>query len=250
MKKILFTTFTACVSLFALSGYEIAKKADEVTSGFKSSKSVMQMVMINGAGQKTVRDMRGRTLEKEGGDKSLMEFLSPADVKGTKLLTYQHVNKDDDQWLYLPALKRVKRISSRNKSGSFMGSEFSYEDISSQEVEKYTYPGESVEVPCGDKICYKGERIPKDKLSGYTKQITWVEKDTFLVKKVDYYDRKGSLLKTAVFDDYKKIDGVWRVGKIRMKNHQNDKETVLIWVEDKIKVGLSDKEFNKRVLKR
>ncbi len=250
MKKILIVTAAMSMSLFALTGYEVAKKADDATSGFESSESVMQMVMINGAGQKTVRDMKGKTLEKEGGDKSLMEFLSPADVKGTKLLTYQHINKDDDQWLYLPALKRVKRISSRNKSGSFMGSEFSYEDISSQEVEKYTYPGESVEVACGDKTCYKGERIPKDKLSGYTKQITWVEKDNFLVKKVDYYDRKGSLLKTALFEDYKKIDGVWRVGKIKMKNHQNDKETILIWVKDKIKAGLSDKEFNKRVLKR
>ena len=250
MKKIVILSMTSCMALFALSGYEIAKKADEATSGFESSISTMQMIMINSAGQKSVRDMKGKTLEKKGGDKSLMEFLSPADVKGTKLLTYQHIDKDDDQWLYLPALKRVKRISSRNKSGSFMGSEFSYEDISAQEVDKYTYQKEIKEVSCGDKTCYKGERTPKDKLSGYTKQVTWIDKENFLVYKVDYYDRKNSLLKTAVFSDYKKIDGVWRVGKIDMKNHQNDKETVLIWVKDKIKAGLSDKEFNKRVLKR
>ena len=249
MNKIVLASCLLAANLFALSGLEIAKKSDAAVSGFESSVSTMQMVMINSAGQKTVRDMKGATLEKEGGDKMLMEFLSPADVKGTKLLTYQHVDKDDDQWLYLPALKRIKRISGRNKTGSFMGSEFSYEDISSQEVEKYTYPGEVEEVPCGDKTCYKGERIPKDKLSGYTKQITWVDKDTFLVQKVEYYDRKKSLLKTAVFSDYKKIDGVWRVGKIDMKNHQNDKETILIWVDDKVKAGLSDKHFSKRVLK-
>ena len=249
MKKIVLASIVMTGTLFAMSGLEIAKKADEVTSGFESSISTMQMIMINSAGQKTVRDMRGKTLEKEGGDKSLMEFLSPADVKGTKLLTYQHVNKDDDQWLYLPALKRIKRISSRNKTGSFMGSEFSYEDISAQEVEKYTYPGETQEVPCGDKTCYKGERIPKDKLSGYTKQITWIDKENFLVQKVEYFDRKKALIKTAIFSDYKKIDGIWRVGKIDMKNHQNDKETILIWVDDKVKAGLSDKQFNKRVLK-
>jgi len=249
MRKIVLASVILAANLFAMSGYEIAKKSDEAVSGFESSVSTMQMVMINAAGQKTVRDMKSATLEKEGGDKSLMEFLSPADVKGTKLLTYQHVDKDDDQWLYLPALKRIKRISSRNKTGSFMGSEFSYEDIASQEVEKYTYPGETVEVPCGEKTCYKGERIPKDRLSGYTKQITWVDKDTFLVQKVEYYDRKNTLLKTATFSDYKKIDGVWRVGKIDMKNHQNDKETILIWVDDKVKAGLTDKHFNKRVLK-
>ncbi len=249
MKKIVMISLLAGSTLFAMSGLEIAKKADATTSGFESSISTMQMVMINSTGQKTVRDMVGKTLEKEGGDKSMMEFLSPADVKGTKLLTYQHVDKDDDQWLYLPALKRIKRISSRNKTGSFMGSEFSYEDISAQEVDKYTYPGESKEVPCGDQTCYEGERIPKDKNSGYTKQITWIDTKNFLVQKVDYYDRKKSLLKTAVFSDYKKIDGIWRVGKIDMKNHQNDKETILIWVDDKVKTSLKDKDFNKRVLK-
>jgi len=249
MRKIVLASMVAAVQLFALMGLEIARKSDAAVSGFESSVSTMQMVMINSAGQKTVREMRGATLEKEGGDKSLMEFLSPADVKGTKLLTYQHIDKDDDQWLYLPALKRIKRISSRNKTGSFMGSEFSYEDISAQEVEKYTYPGEVEEVPCGDKTCYRGDRIPKDRLSGYTKQITWVDKDTFLVRKVEYYDRKKALLKTATFGDYKKIDGVWRVGKIDMKNHQNDKETILIWVDDKVKAGLTDKHFSKRVLK-
>ncbi len=249
MKKIVLISLIAGSTLFAMSGLEIAKKADEVTSGFESSISTMKMVMVNSTGQKTIRDMVGKTLEKEGGDKSMMEFLSPADVKGTKLLTYQHIDKDDDQWLYLPALKRIKRISSRNKTGSFMGSEFSYEDISAQEIDKYTYPGEVKEVPCGDQTCFEGVRIPKDKNSGYTKQVTWIDTKNFLVQKVDYYDRKKALLKTAIFSDYKKIDGVWRVGKIDMKNHQNDKETILIWVDDKIKASLKEKDFNKRVLK-
>ncbi len=249
MKKIVFTSLVLAVSLFAISGEEVATKADETTSGFDSSVSTMQMVMINSAGQKTIRDMHGETLELKGGDKSMMEFLSPADVKGTKLLTYQHVDKDDDQWLYLPALKRIKRISSRNKTGSFMGSEFSYEDISAQEIAKYTYPGQTQEVMLGDIKCYKGDRIPKDRLSGYTKQTTWTDQENFLVQKVEYYDRKKALLKTAVFGDYKKIDGIWRVGKIEMKNHQNDKSTILIWVDDRVKAGRTDKHFNKRVLK-
>ena len=249
MKKIISLALVA-VSLFALTNEEVAKKSDEVTSGFKSSSSTLIMTLINQSGEQTVRQMRGKTLEKSGGDKSLIEFISPADVKGTKLLTYEHIGGDDDQWLYLPALKRVKRIASSNKSGSFMGSEFSYEDIGNQHYNKFTYGNKIEDVDLNGVECYKGERYPKDKNSGYTKQVSWVSKDKFLLLRVDYYDRKSELLKTAIFSDYKQIDGVWRVGKIEMKNYQNDKSTVLIWKEDKIKVGLTAKEFNKRVLKK
>jgi hypothetical protein len=233
----------------AMSNLEVAQKSDKVTDGFESSIAQTEMILINASGQQSIRQMEMKTLEGEHGDKSISTFLTPADVKGTKTLTHEHLNRDDDQWLYLPALKRVKRIASSNKSGSFMGSEFSYEDIGNQDYEKFTYEGEVEEVMLNGEKCYKGVRIPKDKNSGYTKQVSWIAMENFLLKKVDYYDRKSELLKTAIFSDYKKIDGVWRVGKIEMKNHQNDKSTVLIWKDDKIHAGLSDKEFNKRVLK-
>jgi outer membrane lipoprotein-sorting protein len=249
MKRILLTTLLTASSLMALTNMEIAQKADKVTDGFESSVATMEMVLINASGQKSVRDMEMKTLEGENGDKTISTFLTPADVKGTKTLTHEHVERDDDQWLYLPALKRVKRIASSNKSGSFMGSEFSYEDIGNQNYQKFTYEDKVEEVELNGEACYKGVRIPKDKNSGYTKQVSWVTKDGFLLKKVEYYDRKSELLKTAIFSDYKQIDGVWRVGKIEMKNHQNDKSTVLIWKDDKVKVGLTEKEFNKRVLK-
>ena len=218
--------------------------------GFRDSKSDMIMTLINSNKQKRERKMKMIMLEKESGNKSLMTFLSPADVKGTKFLNYEHINKDDDQWLYLPALKRVKRIASKNKSGSFMGSEFSYEDLSSFSVKKYTFKGEAkVETLAGKKV-YVGERIPVSKNSGYTKQISWVDTKTYLIKKVEYYDRKKELLKTALFEDYKKISGVWRVGKMSMMNHQNGKSTTLLWKNETIKNGLREKNFHKRVLKK
>jgi len=237
-------------SLYAMSSQEVAEKTDKVMRGFKDSKSNMTMVLINASGQKRVRKMKMMVLEKEGGDKSLMEFLSPADVKGTKFLSYSHIKKDDDQWLYLPALKRVKRIASKSKSGSFMGSEFSYEDLSSFDVKKYTYIGKAKIVRLNGKKAYKGIRKPITRNSGYTKQIFWTDPKTFLILRVDYYDRKKELLKTAVFEDYKKISGIWRVGKMTMTNHQNDKKTILIWKNEKIKNGLKEKNFHKRVLKR
>ena len=237
-------------SLFAISNLEVAKKSEAVMDGFKDSKSDMVMTLINANNQKRTRKMKMIILEKKSGDKSLMTFLSPADVKGTKFLNYEHVNKDDDQWLYLPALKRVKRIASKNKSGSFMGSEFSYEDLSSFSIQKYTFKGEAKVVTLDGKKTYKGERRPVSKNSGYKKQISWIDAKTFLIKKVEYYDRKHELLKTATFDDYKKISGVWRVGKMTMTNHQNDKKTILVWKNEKIKTGLKEKNFHKRVLKK
>ncbi len=249
MKKILLTTLLTATSLMALSNMEIAQKSDQVGDGFESSIAKTEMILINASGQKSVRQMEMKTLEGENGDKTISTFLTPADVKGTKTLTHEHVDRDDDQWLYLPALKRVKRIASSNKSGSFMGSEFSYEDIGNQNYNKFTYGDKVEEVDLNGVKCYKGTRIPKDGNSGYTKQISWVSMDNFLLQQVEYYDRKSELLKTATFSDHKQIDGVWRVGKIEMKNHQNDKSTVLTWKEDKIKVGLTAKEFNKRMLK-
>jgi len=246
MTKILLTILLTVTSLMALTNLEIAKKADRATDGFVSSISKTKMILVNASGQKSVRDLLMKTLEGKNGDKTISTFLSPADIKGTKVLGHEHVGRDDDQWLYLPALKRVKRIASRNKSGSFVGSEFSYEDIGNQNYQKYTYKGDPETVTFKGMKCYKGVRIPKDKNSGYTKQISWVDTKNFLIRKVEYYDRKRTLLKTAVFSGYKKINGIWRVGKIEMKNHQNDKATILIWKKDKVKAGLSPNDFNKR----
>jgi len=249
MKKILITTLFSFTSLMALSNLEIAQRSDQTSDGFGSSIAQMEMILINGSGEKRIRKMEMKTLEGKEGDKTLSTFLTPADIKGTKTLTHEHTNRDDDQWLYLPALKRIKRIASRNKSGSFMGSEFSYEDIGNQHYDKFTYEDGVQEVELDGVRCYKGVRIPKDNYSGYTKQVSWIDTTHFLLQKIDYYDRKGALLKTARFYNYQQVDGIWRVGKIEMINHQNDKRTILIWEKDTIHAGLDAKDFSKRVLK-
>ena len=250
--KTLLLTALLSVSAHAISSYDLALKSDAAVSGYKDAQSIMQMTLFNAHGQKRVRTMKSKLLEgkKNDGDKSLMEFLSPSDVKGTKFLSYQHINRDDDQWLYLPALKRVKRIASKNKSGSFMGSEFSYEDLSSFNVDKYNYEGDAVEVSLESKKYLKSVSTPKSKYSGYKKQVSYLDPKTYLLHKVEYYDRKNELLKVAIFSGYHKAKGVWRVGKIEMKNIQNDKATTLVWKKEKIKTGLKDKDFHKRVLKK
>jgi len=213
-------------------GLDIAHEADRRDEGFGDFTAGMRMVLRNRHGQESEREIRIRTLEVENdGDKSLSIFDNPADVKGTAFLTFTHKTGDDDQWLYLPALKRVKRISSRNKSGSFMGSEFAYEDIASQEVEKYTYKWIRDET-CEGQDCYVLERYPVDKKnSGYTRQVTWMDKAEYRVYKVDYYDRKNSLLKTLTIKGYRKyLDKHWRADEMNMINHQNGKSTRLTWM--------------------
>ncbi len=237
-------------TLFALTNAELAQKSKKAMDGFEDSISYMQMTLINAAGQKKVRRMKMKVLEGKDSDKSLMEFLSPADVKGTKFLSYEHVNKDDDQWIYLPALHRVKRIASKNKSGAFMGSEFSYEDLGAFNPKKYKYEGSPSESSLNGKAVYVSPAIPVSKYSGYTKLISYVDKNTFLVQKIEYYDRKHELLKVGTFDAYKKISGVYRIQGITMKNVQNDKTTILKWSDETIKNGLSARDFNKRYLSR
>ncbi|MDF1878604.1 outer membrane lipoprotein-sorting protein [Sulfurimonas sp. SAG-AH-194-C20] len=233
-------------NLIALTNLEVAQNSENAMSGFGDATSTMDMTLINAAGQKKIRSMKMQVLEGEDEDKSLMEFLTPADVKGTKFLSYEHVQKDDDQWLYLPALKRVKRIASKNKSGAFMGSEFSYEDLSAFNVKKYIY--NEGDAPLKDGL-YVILSKPVSKYSGYTKLISYIDKKTFLVQKMEYFDRKRELLKIAIFEDYKHFSDVYRIGKITMKNVQNDKTTILIWSNQKINTGLKSKNFHKRYLK-
>jgi len=227
-------------------GLEIATEADRRDTGFGDTTADMIMILRNKKGQESKREIEIRTLEVKGdGDKSLTVFHSPRDIRGTALLTFSHGVKPDDQWLYLPALRRVKRIASNNKSGPFMGSEFAYEDLSSQEVEKYKYKYIKDDEVAGV-ACFLIERYPVDKDSGYTKQQLWLDKDEYRARKIDYYDRKGQLLKTFTPSDYEKFLGkYWRAHKMMMVNHQNGKSTELIWSNFKFKNGLKDNDFTR-----
>ena len=232
-------------------GLEIAIEADRRDTGFNDNTAGVMMVLRNRHGESSERQMKIRTLEVENdGDKSLVTFDHPRDVKGTAFLSYTHKEGADDQWLYLPALKRVKRIASNNKSGPFVGSEFAYEDISSQEVEKYTYKYIKDDMLDGKSV-YVVERYPVDPKSGYTKQITWIDQDEYRVWKVEFYDRKGDLLKTLNYEGYNQyLDQYWRADKFFMQNHQTGKSTELVWSDYNFGTGLSDRDFDQRSLQR
>ncbi len=232
-------------------GRAIAVEADERDSGFGDYTSDLKMILRNRHGQESTREIRSRTLEVEDdGDKSLTIFDKPRDIKGTALLSFTHREGPDDQWLYLPALKRVKRIASNNKSGPFMGSEFAYEDITSQEVEKYTYKFLRDDTLNGLDV-FVFERYPVDRKSGYTRQIVWLDKAEYKERKIEYYDRKNALLKTLVFNDYHQYLGkYWRAHDMYMENHLTGKSTRLLQTNFKFRTGLTERDFDKNSLKR
>lgn len=232
-------------------GLKISKESKARDLGWTDSSAELEMILKNQHGETSSRKMRLKSIEQhDDGDKSLTVFDSPRDVKGTAFLSFSHPQGNDDQWLYLPALKRVKRISSRNKSGSFMGSEFSFEDLTSFEVEKYNYLYLKDEVVDGEN-CWVITQYPLDKYSGYKRRIVWVDQTEYRIRKTEFYDRKDTLLKTLKFTNFHQyLDKYWRSQKFEMVNHQSGKSTILNYTNFKMKTGLDEKDFNKNSLKR
>ena len=233
----------------ALQGLAVAREADRRDAGFSDSASTLVMTLRNKRGQEITRRLRSRTLEQaDDGNKSLIIFDEPKDVRGTAFLSFTRRSGPNDQWLYLPALKRVKRIASSNQSGPFMGSEFAYEDMSSQEVDKYDFLllGEE---RMDSRDHFVLQRIPKDRRSGYTRQIVWLDKAEYRVFKVDYFDRKDSLLKTLTASDYQIFLGRhWRATRMEMINHQTGKSTSLEWSDYRFGNGFTDRDFDRSSL--
>ncbi len=232
-------------------GLAIAIAADERDEGWNDWSANSEMILRNRHGESSTRQLRMSNLEQEiDGDKRLIIFDYPRDVKGTAFLVFTKKIGNDDQWLYLPALKRVKRIASNNQSGPFVGSEFAYEDLSSQEVEKYTYNHLRDEV-IGGIDSYVIERYPVDEKSGYTRQVVWIDKNEYRTLRTDYYDRKGEILKTLTAHDYKLYkDHFWRADRFVMINHQTGKSTDLVWHEYEFSKGLSERNFDRNSLQR
>jgi len=261
LRKLIVTALAAVLALdFAGSahasgdqrGFDIAARSDRSDLGFGDSTVELQMILKNAAGQESTRTLSIATLEKPDetvGDKSLVVFDTPHDIEGTALLSYAKILDPDDQWLYLPALKRVKRISSANKSGPFVGSEFAFEDLTSIELNKFDYTWLREEA-CGDLTCDVLERLPRYENSGYTRQVAWVDQADYQIRKVEFYDRRGDLLKVLELSDYRNYDGIWRAHKLTMSNVQTHKETDLVYGTYAFGTGLSENDFVKGRLSR
>jgi outer membrane lipoprotein-sorting protein len=226
----------------AARGLQIARAAKDRDNGFASYIAIAKMILRDRSGTENVRDFTAKALEMEGdGDRTSIEFQSPLDVKGMTVLTHAHRAQDDDQWLYMSANARTRRITSSSKAGSFAGSEFSYEDLAGYVVEKYDYSFLRDE-PCPsapERTCHVNEQTPKDPDSGYSRMVAWLDTQDYRGYKVEYYDRAGLNSKTLISSDFQLFDGrFWRPMKMVMSNHRTGKSTEMKWASYNFKAKL------------
>lgn len=222
-------------------GYEIASDVDARDSGFGDYRVQGKMTITRPGGATAERGFEMNTLEYIGsGDRRLVVFQTPRDLAGFVSLTFNNPGAPDDQWIYLPAVKRVKRLASRDKTGSFGGSEFSYEDIATWELSNYTY--EYIrEEPCGEKphACHVLANIPKYQYSGYSKLVETVDPEIGQPRQIIYFDKAGNEFKRLEFFDYKQYEGkFWRPDRIVMTNSRDQSVSEITWSDYKFKTGL------------
>ncbi len=232
-------------------GLEIAETAQDVKKGFGNYIAKQVMVLKDRKGRESKRELRVQILEvEEQGDRILFLFEEPRDVRGTALLIHSNEDQPDDQWFFLPATNRVTRLNSSGQSKSFMGSEFSYEDMNPPEVSKFTYKYLRDE-PCEELNCTVSERVPVSKGSNYSRQLVWHDDEAHRVWKIEYYDRRGDHLKTLTVSDYEQyLEEYWFAQTMVMTNHVNGKSTTLNWSDFEFRVDLDEDDFTQTSLRR
>ncbi len=232
-----------------LSGNEIIEKVYNRPTG-EDQTSDLNMTLINKSGDQRVRKIKQFTKDLGDLEKSIMFFLSPADVKNTSFMSWTYdSDQSDDQWIYLPALKKTKRISSDSKSDYFMGSDFTYDDLGDRKLEDDTHKLLREETLDG-KECYVVESVSKDEDYMYSKTVVWVNKSTFIGVQKDFYDEDEDLLKTLTIKEVEKISDIWVITNSEMKNVQKNHRTSIILSNIQINTGISDSKFTERMMMR
>ncbi len=249
--------------LFAedLSAFEVMQRVEDRDDG-QTSISEMTMVLVDRRGNKRIRKMRGFRKDFENVAKNINFFLTPADVRNTAFLSFDwdDENKEDDNWLYLPALRKVKRISSGNKKDSFMGSDFSYVDINGLGIADWDFRFLKKSQIIDGQDCWVIEAVPKKakrkaiiKETGYLKSISWVRKDIFMMIKGKMYVKKGKKIKYFTATDIVQIQGIWTAKKLSMvttKRKRKEHATVLLFNKMKYNSNVDDSMFTTQRMER
>ena len=234
----------------------VADAGNDPQTGYDdTAQTIKQTVRVNYL--KKGRLIKSTTLTRHlkkypDAEKTFLTFIEPADVAGVSFLNirYPGTEKDEDQWLYLPALKRVRRISASAKNTYFMGTEFSYEDMAgSTKAEDDTHEliGSAA---INGRDCYKMRCVPKDQNSMYSKKINYVDKEKLIQQKVEYYDKDGAMLKTLTLLEWGKSDNIWVIKKNEMNNVQKDRSTIIEILDHAYNVPIDDDLFTQRMLKK
>jgi outer membrane lipoprotein-sorting protein len=255
-RKIITTAFLTLMfivgqALGQTTGKEIMLKVDQQPDG-DTRKSIMKMELINKRDRKRVRSMNSYSKDYGKDKKSIMFFQEPADVKGTGFLTwdYHEEDKNDDRWLYLPAMKKTRRINgSSAKKEYFMGSDFTYDDMGNRNVDEDNHQLLRSEI-IKDHECWVIESVPKDQSELYSKRILWVRQDNYMVSRVEYYDKQGEMMKELEVNDMKLTEGYWTSTMMTMSNHQREHRTIIYIESIEYDLPVDDNLFTVNALER
>jgi len=255
MKKIIIILLALLVAGIVLSaqeitGLQIVENVYNRPTG-NDQTADLTMSLVNSRGDERVRIINQFLKDFGDMEKKIMFFVSPADVYNTSFMnwSYDEVGKDDDQWIYLPALKRVKRISSDSKSDYFMGSDFTYDDLGDRHPSSDTHKLLREEEIDGE-MCYVVESTPKEEEYMYSKTITWIVKDKWIGKKKEFYDEDDELLKTLTVKESVTLKDVIVITISEMHNVQSDHKTIMKLENVQVNTGVSDNKFTERMMKR
>ncbi|MBI5188032.1 MAG: outer membrane lipoprotein-sorting protein [Nitrospirae bacterium] len=259
MFRLLIVLLTLLLPLeaFALTAEEVIKKSQAAFfySG-KDFKARVLMKLISKGGQERIRELtmlRKNYGEVGGNQKYFIYFFQPADVKDMTFMVYKYPAKDDDRWLFVPAINMVRRIAAQDKRSSFVGSDFTYEDVSGRDIEDDTHEikeaSSQLPVASEKRDCYVIKSTPKAGDVDYSYKISWIDKANFLPLKEEYYDKKGELYKVFSADEIKDIKGFPTVIKRTMKNLQSGHQTEVTFIKADYNIGLEDALFSERFLK-
>lgn len=258
-----FLLLSVCVRLSPLNAQEDLTAEQIVDRSFKATKlsgseALSTMTIIDSKGRERVRKIASVTKLYDNGEteKRLIRFLSPADVKGTGLLTFDYEKKDDDMWLFMPALRKTRRIVSSEKAKNFMGSEFSYADMTPPTLEDFTYTLQGEEEVEGT-LCWTIEVVPVDDdvadENGFSRRIIFVAKEDFVIRRAIYYDLDGELHKELSVMEIKELDtenNRYRPMHMKMVNKQNDRQSILKVDDIQFNPEVKDDYFTTRYLER
>ena len=236
----------------AEKGLRIATEASERTRGYGDLSVSGEMVLVSKGGAESLRRFDAQWVEnpRSDGSRALLIFRHPGDIRNTAWLTHAFASKRDDQWLYLPSIAKVRRISSSGRSGSFVGSEFAYEDMVDQEIEKFDHSWVRDEACPAGGSCHVVDRVPRGK-SGYSRQRVWFDTENLRIQQVMYFDRRGAHLKTLTISGYQLYEGrFWRASRMLMQNHLTGKSTKINWEGYRFDVGVNPNRLTPNALKR
>lgn len=231
------------------TGLEVMRRTDERDTG-RTSRYTVSMTLLSKAGAKRQREVIAYSKDYGDAKKTVMAFRTPKDVAGVGYLTwdYDEKGKDDDMWLFMPALKKVRRVTGSSRNDDFMGTDFTYEDMGSRDLDKDDFSLSGSET-VGGADCWVVVAVPKG-ADPYSRRVLRVRKDDYVIAGAEYYDRQGKLLRLLSVPVIERVDGVWTAMRMEMKNVQDGHSTVIEMSDVRYNLEIDDELFTVAAIER